>query len=67
MDWTNHRTLLYPYFVQENGFKELLGGVDVPFGDVRWREGYPETVVVHGNKDGVVPFGEGRAVVDAIG
>lgn len=67
MDWANHRSILYPFFVQENSFQALLGGIDVPFSDERWRGGYPKTVVVHGDNDNTVPFGEGKAVVDAIG
>ncbi|CAG8957323.1 hypothetical protein HYFRA_00010746 [Hymenoscyphus fraxineus] len=51
----------------ENLFPEVLKGVDVPFSDWRWREGYPETVVVHGMEDRIIPVELGREIVGAIG
>ncbi|KAE9370886.1 alpha/beta-hydrolase [Stipitochalara longipes BDJ] len=51
------RLALVPWYIQTNAYskKEMLGEVDKKLGDERWKD-FPGTVLVHGEKDVVVPY-----------
>jgi hypothetical protein len=60
------RIALLPWFLQENLFPDLLGDVDRGLGDEGGKD-FPETVLVHGDRDVVVSHEWAVKLTGAIG
>lgn len=66
IDWDRIRPVLYNYFVQENMFSDMLKDVDHSLTSKSWKS-FPDTIMIHGTIDEMVPYSCSRNLVDAIG
>jgi hypothetical protein len=58
-------SLLYNWLVQENALPPLLSDIEVPFSSSAWKD-YPQTIIIHGTNDDVVPYQAAIDLLEAI-
>ncbi|RDW88353.1 hypothetical protein BP6252_00385 [Coleophoma cylindrospora] len=66
IDWNRIRPVLYNYLVQENMLPDMLKDVDHPLTSESWKK-FPDTIMIHGTIDELVPYSCSKNLVDAIG